>query len=190
MNVSVVMGMDLGFRKTGTTVFNVSEAGSYKLMAADTLTYDPIKGLSVMAQDLSDSQTMYTMLTDKITAYEPRNICVEVPHGGGQSARALRCMSLITGVLASIMTENPSIRFHLFSPGTVEKALGIHLGRNEAKAKGLTKGKLGAWKKQRIKDYVLREFSYFKGWPETKALAEDAYDSAAAFLCGIKGGTL
>ena len=60
------------------------------------------------------------------------------------------------------------------------------VSRKEAKAKGLSKGRLRAYKKQRIQDCVLSAFPHFCGWPKTKALAEDAYDSAAAFLCGIK----
>jgi hypothetical protein len=33
---------------------------------------------------------------------------------------------------------------------------------------------------------VRSEWPLFDGWPETEGRAEDAYDSAAAFLCGRK----
>lgn len=183
-----VAGIDIGFRKTGITVFELTPATDKLIFAATVGTgFKPSKKPGKVAED--DINAVLNMLDDVDRVLKEWNIAaafVEIPAGGGQSARAGRCMALATGWAAALMHYHPQIRYEFYKPSEVEHVLGIALSRAVAKSMGLTKkkGQLTKYKKERMRDVVLDEFPYFKGWPPTKEYAEDAYDSAAAFLCG------
>lgn len=177
------MGLDLGFRKTGMTVFNVTPEADL-LIYAETLTSDHHRGWVVGLDDVQACFALTEKLHHALATYKPDGIFVEIPTGGGQSARATRCMSLATGVLVPVFFYNNKCAFEMYLPVDVEKTLGVYLTTEQKKKHKLKKGELGKWKKKRLRDLVMAEWPEFRGWPLTSELAEDSYDSAAAFLTG------
>ena len=175
-----MLGMDVGFRKTGLTVFRVSAEGD-ELVAADTIYTGDDVASSVLIADVLSCMTWCERLDEFVSRHAPKVIFAEIPHGGAQGARANRCMGLATALAAAYIHYRP-VEFEFFSPHAVEKALGVALLPGDAKK--LSKGERTAWKKERLARMVLREWPDFRGWPSTKRLKEDAIDSAAAFLCG------
>lgn len=184
-----VAGIDIGFRKTGITVFELTSTKDSLLFAATLGTgFEPSNKAGKVAED--DIKAVINMLSEldaTIKEWHIEAAFIEIPAGGGQSARAGRCMALATGWAAALMHYHSQLQHEFYKPSEVERALGISLSREEAKDMGLTKkkGQLTKYKKARMKAVVLAAFPHFTGWPTTKAYAEDAYDSAAAFLCGI-----
>jgi len=124
---------------------------------------------------------------------------IELPSGGSQGARAGRCMGMSTAVVVTTMrlfgrvhdsTRAPVLfeGHEIYAPDDVEKALGIHLTPGEAKA--MKKGDKTKWKKERIREAVVRAFPAFDDWPPVKNDTQDAYDAVAAFLCARKRNLL
>lgn len=181
-----VAGIDVGFRKTGITVFRIDRDPDELVFATTVGTdFKPSKKAgSVAFDDVMAVQHMFRCVEDVLIDWEVEATFIEIPSGGAQSARAARCMALATGYIASLTYKHPKILHAFYLPREVEKKLGIYLGRIEAKALGFKSGELTKYKKERMRDLVLAAFPEFDGWPKQKALAEDAYDSAAAFLCG------
>lgn len=182
MEVNVV-GMDVGFRKTGLTVFRLGPRTD-TLIKAITLESEFERTKNPAAED--DFVCVLNILPkidEILDHYNARGLFAEIPHGGGQGARALRCMGLATGWAAALLHYR-NIAFEFFTPGQVEKQIGIYMGPNEVKALGLKKGEATKYKKERIQQVVMAAFPSFTHWPKRKELAEDSYDSAAAFLCG------
>jgi Holliday junction resolvasome RuvABC endonuclease subunit len=181
-----VAGIDVGFTKTGFSVIRMGPRTD-TLILATTLPSDFTHTGNGAAED--DIISVFNVL-DKIDAllnrYEIAGAFVEVPHGGAQNARAGRCMGIATGWCTAMFHYRHTIGFEFYTPLVVEKTLGINLTQAQAKELGLKRGESTKYKKERSRDLVLSEFPRFADWPETKALAEDAYDSVAAFLCGRK----
>ncbi len=182
-----VAGIDVGFRKTGITIFRLDHEPD-ELVFAATVGHDfkPSKQAGkVAADDVASVQNMLGCIENVLLSWEVLGTFIEIPSGGAQSARAARCMALATGLIASFMHQHQEMTHAFYQPREVEKKLGIYLGRNEAKELGFKKsGELTKYKKERMRNLVLAAFPDFTAWPKQKALAEDAYDSAAAFLCG------
>lgn len=181
---AIFMGLDIGFRKTGVAVFSTTKEKDELIFATTVQGVREELG-STMEEDIFAVLSQFRVLDSLIKEHQPCAIFMELPHGGAQSSRAARCMGLATSMAAGLMFMNlPTIGFELFIPNDVEKAIGIWLSRSDAKDRGLKKGELTKWKKQRSKEAVVKAFPDFKGWPKTIALAEDAYDAAAAFMAG------
>lgn len=183
MDKLVMMGLDAGYAKTGITVFHVTVHGDF-LVAAKTLQKQGSEAEYALQRDILAIYSMADLLEDVLNEFKPVAVFVELPSGGAQSARACRCMSLATGTVVTLLRYHKDIAYELYDPMSVEKALGIWLNPKDKKGAGIKKGQLRAWKKERIKETVIQEWPEFTAWPKTKAAAEDAYDSAAAFMCG------
>lgn len=182
-----VAGLDVGFIKTGMTVFRLVDQGTDTLVHACTLESgfekSGISGQSAM-DDINAARNVLQQIDHCIDTFNVRAVFAEIPHGGAQSSRAARCMGIATGWIAAMERYNPDIEFELYTPVEVEKTLGIHLLPSQAQQLGLKKGESTKYKKERIKNLVESIFPDFHGWPDRPKLAEDSYDSAAAFLCG------
>ena len=177
------VGADVGFRKTGLTAFLMLPEGD-RLVEAVTIE-STVRSAVASCID-GDLQAVWSLLSgigDFLTKYHPVAVFAELPHGGSQGARAGRCMGLATGMFASLSVFREEA-FELFSPLEVETALGIRVEPVKRGAPKHKKGEGTKLKKERLKNIVLAAWPSFKGWPEKVALAEDAYDSAGAFLCG------
>jgi len=187
--MTLVMGMDVGFRKTGITIFDIGGERD-ELIHAETVQSDNLEMVRKLDSDMS---SVFSLLVafDKILAEKCIHaVFAESPEGGSRGARASHCMGMAKALLAGFLHYNPEIEFEIFSPGQVEVALGIKLTPGEAKKLGMKKGERAKWKKERLRTCVLTEWPDFKGWPKAKAIAEDSYDSAAAFLCARTAGEI
>ena len=183
----VVMGMDAGYRKLGLSVFR-SSAEIDVLLEADTVENPPSKDNDyVMQEDILGCWKLATGLDRLLIKYHPDAVFIEMPHGGGQGARAHRCMGMVTGVMTSVFYQHQGIYFKMFSPREVEESLGIKAKPGEGKG---SKGAKRAEKKKRIQEIVLASYPDFKGWPHTKRLLEDAADSVAAVLAARSSGEI
>ena len=178
-----MMGLDAGYAKTGITVFHVTKRGDF-LVEARTLSKQDSEAERAMERDILAIYSMADQLDAVLSEFMPVALFAELPHGGAQSARACRCMSLATATVVTLLRYHKDVAYELYDPMTVEKTLGIWLNPKDKEGAGIKKGQLRAWKKERIRETVIREWPEFSAWPKTKATAEDAYDSAAAFMCG------
>jgi len=175
------IGLDAGFRKTGVALFHM-EKDYDELVFADTVLSDHDTSGTKLYEDVRACWTLYERLESIIDAHDPDGLFVEMPHGGGQGARAHRCMGMATALLSTLI-RNSRVESELYDPTDVEKSLGVYITHKQAKERGITgKGALGKWKKERLRECVQREFPLFSDWPKSKGKAEDAYDAAAAFL--------
>jgi len=181
------VGIDSGLRKTGVALFAVHPEEDV-LLEADTLVHSKGAASEQMRNDVMACWSMYTNLENFLIKHKPQALFIEMPHGGGKSARAHRCMGMTTAVIASLVKIS-TIEHELFTPTDVEKALGIYVTNNQARELGIPKGQTGKYKKARLKDIVLGEFRDFDGWPKAAFKAEDAYDAAAAFLAARERGS-
>lgn len=188
MSSTRAMGVDVGFRCTGLALVRLNKEGD-ELADSRAICPKPSKASSAVLRDVEDCFALLEGLQAAIREWRPAGIFVELPHGGAQSSRAARCMGMATAlVLPFLQYEN--VGFELYTPLDVEGTLGIHLAPGDAQKLKLSKGESTKWKKARVKDLVDAEWPDFKGWPDKADKAEDAYDAAAAFLCGRKKGRL
>lgn len=175
-----VFGMDVGFAKTGLTVFDVHSYGDV-LIAAHVLRSECEPMPHQASEDVARCQNLVDQLDNLFNRYKPAAIFAEIPGSSAQSARAGRCMALATGWIASYVAVR-RIPHDFMIPSVVEKLVGIKLDPNDAK--GMKANERQKWKKERSKNVVVAAFPDFAGWPPQVTLAEDAYDSAAAFMAG------
>lgn len=182
----IVFGMDIGFVKTGFAVIELIGIEE-KLIFATTLT----SGLAKEKKSddyvaVQDAMTCFRALTkweDIFEEFHPKAAFCEIPSAGAQGARANRCMGMATALISAFLWKH-ELKFELYIPSQVEEALGVKLTPGEAKKRGLSKGDRTVWKKERLKHAAETAFPGFKGWPTSKAVAEDAYDATCAYLCG------
>lgn len=178
----ICVGIDAGFRKTGLSAFALTKTGD-EIIAATTIQSDQDESGSVVHEDVKACWSLLKGINEFLSVHKPVGIFVELPNGGAQGARAHRCMGIVTGLIVTLMHERGGA-FEFYAPVDVEKALGVYLTSADKKARGLKKGQSTAAKKESLKQCVIKEWPLFNGWPERESLAEDAYDSAAAFMCG------
>lgn len=176
------MGIDMGFRCTGLTLFEL-ELERDVLKEARSIAPKQSKQESTVLRDVEDCFALIDGIRDAIKEWRPQGVFVELPHGGAQSSRAARCMGMATALIIPIL-QYEDLGFELYAPLEVEATIGLKLTKDDAKRLGLNKGESTKWKKARVRALVDKEWPDFKGWPEKADVAEDAYDSAAAFLCG------
>lgn len=156
-----VIALDLGFASTGYAVVDY---------AAKRLT-PPIIDLGWVASYPSRDRSLYVAVEDTRRAREmargilaiidqhlPVAIIAEVPAGGGQSSRAVRCMALATGVLAGVLGARPDLPFVLKQPWETRKA---------------ATGRTGA-----SKDLVIAKMGH--RWPQLLEMRPKAKQEAAA----------
>lgn len=185
-----VMGMDAGYRKLGLSVFK-STLEFDDLLEAATVENPPGKTNDyVMQEDILGCWKLAGGLDQLLRKYTPDAVFIEMPHGGGQGARAHRCMGMVTGVMTSVFYAHQSIYFKMFSPREVEEALGIVVKAEKGKERKGSKGDRRAEKKKRIQDVVLASYPKFAKWPKQKRLFEDAADSVAAVMTARIGGEI
>jgi hypothetical protein len=176
----IVAGMDVGFRKTGVTIFHMMSFG-VKLHAATTIAANERSGGGSLRSDLADSWAMQSKLQAYLDEAKVTAIFAEFPTGGAQSGRAARCMGMATALCSSIFYSN-NYAWEIMVPSEIEKALGFYITNQEKTKLGLKGGKLRDRRKALLKKTVIDRFPEFEGWPDRAAEAEDAYDSAAAFM--------
>jgi Holliday junction resolvasome RuvABC endonuclease subunit len=179
-SVVTVMGMDVGFRKTGLAVFHL-HAHADSLIAAETIQVSHAEYPDPLHMDIDSCWNLFSSVEDRLKQYKPEALFIEMPHGGSQQARANRCMSMATAVIVCLI-KSLAIRYEVFTPTEVEKALGIYLTAKHARLLEIPKGKTGKYKKEKQKLIAKQYFPTFDKWPETKELAEDSYDAVCAFL--------
>jgi hypothetical protein len=200
--MTLAAGIDVGATKTGITVFDLCPHGDI-LVAAVTIEVKPMltastrrKGkkakvgtVSTIHADVSRCMEMVCGIRQTFAGIGVKGLFIETPHGGAQGARANRLMGGATFMMATMLSYE-NYAFEMYSPTDVEKSLGVFVTTKEIKERGLKKGEATAWKKERIETIVRSEWPLFDKWPEAKTKAEDAFDSAAAFLCGRKANKL
>lgn len=174
-----VAGVDVGFRKTGVTVFSMTRDEN-KLIAATTVCPDE-PATSVLHRDVLSCFSMLDGVVGFLVEHNVEALFLEFPAGGSQSGRASRCMGMATGMAAAILqlVDWPK-GYEIYSPSQIEVLLGIK--SPPGAKKGMKKSLKSAEKKAALKEVVLEHYPDFNGWPKKVALAEDAYDSATAFL--------
>jgi Holliday junction resolvasome RuvABC endonuclease subunit len=188
-----IVGVDAGFRKLGLSLVLADKDGE-KLVVAETIDNQGEDG-STMQSDVRCCWILGDRFSDFIKRHKPDGIFVEMPGGGGQGARAHRCMGLATGVATEVLRAS-GIPCQIYSPGRVEDLLGIKAIRGDKSGPPLypgvklTKAGTRAWKKARLEEKVLAAYPDFEGWPKTLRLKEDAVDSVAAVLAGKAEGHL
>lgn len=176
-----VAGIDVGFRKTGIAVFTMTPDKD-DLIAATTICPDE-PGKEVLYKDVRSCWDMLEETVRFLQKHEVKALFLEFPSGGSQSGRASRCMGMATGLSAALLNDYDwDMGFEIFTPAKIETLLGVK-AKPGSKSK-LSKGDKRAEKKEALKLIVLEEYpdDKFSGWPVTKALAEDSYDAAAAFM--------
>jgi len=176
-----VAGIDVGFRKTGIAVF-VMTPDEDRLIAATTICPDE-PGKSVLYRDVHSCWAMLEETARFLQKHSVQALFLEFPSGGSQSGRAARCMGMATGISAALLNDYDwDLGFEVFTPAKIETLLGIKAKPGSKAA--LSKGNKRAEKKEALKRIVLEKYpdDRFSAWPSTKALAEDAYDAAAAFV--------
>jgi hypothetical protein len=195
----LVAGVDMGSTKTGLCLFKLGPDYD-ELLEATTIEITPLptakakkrKGISkkkkksievvsTMFSDFTRGKDMAAGIWDWLLSRKPEALFVEMPNGGAQGARANRCMGGATFLLGALLIHT-DIEYELFESGDVERTLNISVTHEQVS--GMTKADKTAWKKRRIQDVVSSEWPLFSEWPETSDKAEDAYDAAAAFMCG------
>lgn len=209
-----LLGMDIGGTKTGLTLFEMKKGGD-QLVVARTVVANvlPVRGteakrrkrarksgkeikkrssaaeVSVIHSDVARCSDLVNGIHEFVVEHQPSGIFIEMPSGGGKDARAHRLMGGATYMITAILTYE-DLPFEMFSPTDVEKSIGIYVSSKEVKARGLSTYQAQRWKKERLREVVLKEWPLFNGWPSTEGIAEDAYDSAAAFMCGRNANKL
>jgi hypothetical protein len=176
-----VAGIDVGFRKTGIAVFSMTPDKD-DLIAATTVFPDE-PGKSVLYKDIHSCQAMLEGTSRFLQEHCVKALFLEFPAGGSQSGRASRCMGMATGIAVALLNDfDWELGFEVYTPSKIETLLGIK-AKPGSKVQ-LSKGLKRAEKKEALKQVVLKEYDdeKFSDWPRTQALAEDAYDAAAAFL--------
>ena len=192
-------GVDMGATKTGLCLFELGpkydellEAVTIEVTPLPTMKAKKRKGISkkkrksievasTMFSDFTRGKDMAAGISDWLLRHKPEAMFVEMPNGGAQGGRANRCMGGATFLLGALLVHMP-MEYELFEPGDVERALNISVTSEQVK--GMTKFEKTTWKKRRIQDVVSLEWPLFKEWPTDSKQAEDAYDAAAAFMCG------
>ena len=179
-----LMGMDVGFRKTGYSIFEMGPVDDDLIFATTLLQEkDDSKTTSSVQKDIFAIYDLLDGLDAAFNKWHPAAVFCEIPHGGSQGARAGRCMGIATALIVTYLRQRKE-HYELYTPGEVELNLGVKLAPQVAKKKGLKKGEATKWKKERLAEIVIRNWPLFDGWPERAAEAEDAIDSAAAFISG------
>jgi hypothetical protein len=178
--MAVFVGIDVGFRKTGLVAVRDN-----RLLEAETVKGEAADGEFVLERDLQALQSLTTGIRGFLARHPANGIFVEMPSGGAQGARANRCMGLATALLWALL-DQAQVPAEMMDPTQAEKLAGLYVSRAEMKTKKLSKGKLRAWKKQRVQELVLKTFPEFKGWPDTKERFEDACDAAMAYIAGTR----
>lgn len=176
-----VAGIDVGFRKTGIAVFAMTPDKD-DLIAATTICPDE-PGKSVLYADIHSCQAMLEETAKFLQKHDVKALFLEFPSGGSQSGRAARCMGMATGIAVALLNDYDwELGFEVYTPTKIETLLGIKA--KPGSKVNLNKGNKRAEKKEALKRIVLKQYDdeTFSGWPSTKALAEDAYDAAAAFM--------
>lgn len=187
-----VFGIDVGFRKTGVTVFRIDQTPD-ELVYAATLRSDDRELERRADADTASVISIVTELRKLVLNFKPVAFFIEVPHGGGQGARALHCMGMAKAMIAAVIAYE-AIAYELYTPVSVEKALGIEAKKTKpaeltgmsASARAKLRTEHSKLKKAKLKDAATSTWPHFDGWPTSAELAEDAYDSACAFIAGQK----
>ena len=176
-----IAGIDIGFRKTGITIFRMTPDQNDLIAAATVCPKEP--GKSVVNKDVHACWAMLDGVKEYLQKYDVKALFLEFPSGGSQSGRAARCMGMATALSAALIRHfDWELGYEIYTPSQIETLLGIKAAPGSKKK--MTKGHKRAEKKDALKRIVLEKYpdDMFHGWPKTKALAEDAYDSAAVFL--------
>lgn len=181
-----VLGLDLGFRNTGIAAIEMREDGDF-IIAAHTVVSVEDQLQYAALRDVSSVMSMFHQVSAYVTKYKAKAIFAEIPHGGGQSSRALICMSCSSAMLG-ILADVHDVAYEFMIPTESDRLLEINIRQGEAA--GMKSSARQKWKKERLKMLALRNFPSFEGWPPRASEAEHAFDAACAFVAGRKKGDL
>ena len=132
-----MLGLDVGFRKTGYSVFEIGKVND-ELIFANTLVQekDESKVTSSVQKDLFAIYDLLDGLDKVFAKWKPSAVFCEIPSAGSQGARAGRCMGIATGLLVSYLRYR-NVKYELFTPSEVELNLGVKLTAQAAKKRGV-----------------------------------------------------
>jgi Holliday junction resolvasome RuvABC endonuclease subunit len=162
-----MLGVDIGFVKTGWALGEIIGDGEYHIRAVGCIATERDahkKALRVADSDVERCQIIVRELMKVIHEHQPRSMVVELPHGGARGARALRCMGMATA-LAAAMAEFLALPVEWVTPGEVKKAV---VGKRSGS-------------KDSIKDAVRADYPEIE-WPNATMLHEHIADAVGALL--------
>lgn len=98
----MILGLDVAFRNVGWVLvdphtFDVTGGG-----CISTEKSDKKRGIRVADDDVRCCMEIASALAQLIDNNKVKVVVIEVPSGGAKGARALRAMSLVTGVIAAV----------------------------------------------------------------------------------------
>jgi len=166
----IVFAIDPGFAATGVVVYDVKDG---EILTSRTIRTAPSpnkKQLRVADDDFERLRYTAGELVGIMREYpKPWLVLFEMPTGGARSSRAVRSMSLITGVLAGVLTAM-DIPYEAYTP--VECKLAACGNRNAGKG-DVEKG-------------VIKYFETYNKWSKKKTDREHAIDAGSVLICALK----
>jgi Holliday junction resolvasome RuvABC endonuclease subunit len=124
----IILAVDAGFAATGWAIVSGGQfvVGDVIVTKAE----GKKKAVRKADDDIERCQEIVRVLETMCRAYKVEALVVEIPTGGAQSARAMRGMGLVTGVLAAL-TELLGLPVEWVSPGQVKALAGSRLATKQ-----------------------------------------------------------
>lgn len=112
-----LMAVDVGFVATGVAILERKIDGDWQLCELHTIKPDSAKKHGVRKSD-SDIERVVALgrgISELIDRHALLRAVVELPHGGARNGRAMRCMALASGMIATVLDQN-AVAVEWFSP--------------------------------------------------------------------------
>ena len=120
-----IAAFDIGFATTGAVIMAKDPSGTHWYMQKSyfikTEADKSKKALRKADQDVARVAESARKIKAIIETHSIRRMVVEIPHGGGKSSRAVRCMALATAKIATI-AELLELAVEWYSPDDTRKA--------------------------------------------------------------------
>jgi len=184
-----IMSVDAGFAACGVAIFELVAEGNMAGGAAEwTPRYlecvrteaDKRDGTYVAQDDMKRMVEMANRLDQLRKFHDCKWLVAEIPGGGGQSARAVRAMSMCSGMLAGFLAAT-GIGYECFMPWDTRKAAGVP-----------GSVRTGKDVKQIVMANMRKTYPYFAKWEctVTKVDSENVADALACFVCAKNIGQM
>jgi len=114
--------LDIGYANTGAVVIDITPSGYGGIVSAECFTTKPVKSKTMRyaVSAVRGCKELYVWLK---TFFGISVVGVELPHGGGKSAKAVRAMAYATAVVACLEATWKDIPFVYVSPEDAKFAL-------------------------------------------------------------------
>ena len=175
--MTLILAVDPGFAATGLALMEKADDGNWvplELKCVRTEKNLAKHAVRVADDDAARIQFAAKEISDMILHNSVKRMVVELPDGGGQSARAVRAMALATGMIVTL-AEAHNVAVEYYRPADTRAAAGV------------PKSVQG---RDKVKEIVMAEMA--KRYPSladfgTKAEREHIADALSCFEAALLG---